>query len=87
MVCVKFEDYFEFSRWGYEKWGINQSNPYPYIFVGYNSVCIHYVDHLILWSQDEENIHELDIKISYTIVDLEQEEYAYGFLGFIMDHK
>ena len=40
-----------------------------------------YVDYILFWSVDENNIHDLAMNLRSQGVDLEQEDDAAGFLG------
>ena len=48
-------------------------------------VAISYVDDLIFWSRDEQDIHTVAMKLRDVCVDLEQETDAAGFLGIRME--
>ena len=72
--------------WKYlvEKMGLcdmPQSNLDPCLFVGDKVICICYVDDLLFWAKDEQDIHNLAMKLREVGVDLEQEDDAAGFLG------
>ena len=58
-----------------------QSKLDPCLFVGEKVIAICYVDDLIFWARNEQDIHELAIKLRSLGVDLEQEDDAAGFLG------
>ena len=61
--------------------GVPQSEFDLCLFVGEKVMRICYVDDLIFWERDEEDIHELAMKLRDVGVDLEQKEDAAGFLG------
>jgi len=61
--------------------GVPQTNLDPCLFISDRVICICYVDDLIFWAKDENDIHDLAIKLREKGVDLEQEEDAAGFLG------
>ncbi len=45
-----------------------------------------YVDDLIFWARDEDDIHDLVMKLQDLGVDLEQEDDDVGFLGVALEH-
>ncbi len=49
-------------------------------------ICISFVDDLIFWACDENDIHHIAMKLREVGVDLEQETDAAGFLGIRMEH-
>ena len=60
--------------------GMQQSKMDPCLFIGYKVIEIIYVDDILFWSVDENKIHDLAINLLLQGVDLEQEDYAAGFL-------
>ena len=46
-------------------------------------MCIVYVDDNIFWAMNEDEIHKLVMELQELGIDLEQEDYAAGFLGVI----
>ena len=60
---------------------LKQSKFDPCLYVGDNVTFIFYVDDLILWDSNKDNIHNLEIHLQELGVDLEQEDDAAGFLG------
>ena len=60
---------------------LKQSKFDPCLYVGDNVTFIVYVDDLILWDSNKDNIHNLEIHLQELGVDLEQEDDAAGFLG------
>ena len=61
--------------------GMPQSEFDPCLFVGKKVTCIMYVDDLLFWARDENEIHKLAMQLREVGVDLEQEDDAAGFLG------
>ena len=61
--------------------GMKQSKFDPCLFVGDTVIAICYVDDILFWSKNEDNIHEVAMKLREAGVDLEQEDDAAGFLG------
>ena len=61
--------------------GMKQSEFDPCLFIGKKVICIQYVDNLLFWARDENNIHELAIKLCEVGMNLGQENDATGFLG------
>jgi len=57
----------------------------PCLFVGGKVMCICYVDDLIFWSLENDDIDELANKLIAVGVDLEEEDNAAGFLGVQME--
>ena len=53
----------------------------PCLFIGDKVIAIIYVDDILFWSVDENNIHDLAMNLRSQGVDLEQEDDAAGFLG------
>ena len=58
-----------------------QSKLDPCLFVGEKVICVCFVDDLLFWARDAEDIHKLAIRLREQGVDLEQEDDAAGFLG------
>ena len=61
--------------------GMQQSKMDPCLFIGYKVIETIYVDDILFWSVDENNIHDLAMNLRSQGVDLEQEDDAAGFLG------
>ena len=61
--------------------GMKQSKFDPFLFVGDKFIAICYVDDILYWSKNKDNIHELAMKLREAGVYLEQEDDAAGFLG------
>jgi len=57
----------------------------PAYSYGDKVICITYVDDLIFWAKDEQDIIDLAMKLRELGVDLEQEEDAAGFLGVTLE--
>ena len=64
---------------------MHQSKFDPCLFVGEKVMCIVYVDDLIFWARDEDDIHDLAMQLRDLGVDLEQEDDAAGFLGVTLE--
>ena len=62
-------------------YGMQQSKMYPCLFIGDKVMAIIYIDDILFWSFDENNIHDLAMNLRLQGVDLEQEDDAAGFLG------
>ena len=58
-----------------------QSKFDPCLFVGEKVIAICYVDDLLFWARNEDDIHDLAMRLREVGVDLEQEDDAAGFLG------
>ena len=65
--------------------GMKQSQLDPCLFIGTKVTCIQYVDDLLFWARDENDIHELAMNLREVGVDLEQEDDAAGFLGVLLE--
>jgi hypothetical protein len=68
-----------------EMCGMVQSKLDPCLFIGTKVIAISYVDDLIFWSRDKQDIHAVAMKLRDVGVDLEQETDAAGFLGIRME--
>ena len=68
-----------------ESCGMKQSDFDPCLFIGESVMCIMYVDDLLFWSRDENDIHTLAMQLRDCGVDLEQEDDAAGFLGVTLE--
>ena len=55
------------------------------LFVGGKVICIIYVDDMLFWAKDKEDIPELAMKLGEEGVNLEQEYDAAGFLGACLE--
>ena len=64
-----------------EACGMPQSKLDPCLFVGESASCVCFIDDLLFWVCDTEDIHKLAVLLSEQGVDLEQEEDAARFLG------
>ena len=65
--------------------GLKQSEFDPCLFVGEEVICIVYVDDLIFWSKQDDDIHDVAMNLRELGVDLEQENDAAGFLGVTLE--
>ncbi len=59
----------------------------PCLFIGKKVITICYVDDLIFWARNENNIVELAIQLHAERVDLEREDDVAGFLGVPTEHN
>ena len=64
---------------------MKQSEFDPCLFVGEEVICIVYVDDLIFWSKQDDDIHDVAMNLRELGVDLEQENDAAGFLGVTLE--
>ena len=64
-----------------ELYGMVHSNIDPYLFIGDKVMAIIYVDGILFWSVNVNDIHDKAMKLREQGVDLEQEDDAAGFLG------
>ena len=70
-----------------EQSGLNQSKLDYCLFVGEKVTCIVYVDGLIFWARNEDNIHNLEIYLLESGVDLNQEDDDSGFFGVTLGQE
>ena len=70
-----------------EACGMPQSKLDPCLFVGEKVICVCFVDDLLFWARDAEDIHKLAIRLREQGVDLEQEDDAAGFLGVRLERN
>ena len=61
--------------------GMVQSKMDPCLFIGKKVMAIIYVDNILFWYLNENNIQDLAMQFREQGVDLEQEDDASGFLG------
>jgi hypothetical protein len=64
---------------------LEQSKFDPCFFVGTKVICIVYVDDIIFWSKDTEDINSSAMQLCELGVDLEQGDDATGFLGVTLE--
>ena len=64
--------------------GMQQPKMDPCLFIGNKVVAIIYVDDILFCSVDENNSHDLAMKLRSQGVDLEQGDDAAGFLGITL---
>ncbi len=64
---------------------LEQSKFDPCLFVGTKVICIVYVDDIIFWSKDTEDINSSTMQLRELGVDFEQEDNAAGFLGVMLE--
>ena len=64
--------------------GIVHSNMDPCVFIRKNVMAIIYVDNILFWSLNKNNIHDLAMQLREQGVDLEKEDDTAGFLGFTL---
>ena len=65
--------------------GMKQSKFDPCLFIGDTVIALCYADDILFRSKNEDNIHEVAMKLREAGVDLEQEDDAAGFLGVIIE--
>ena len=61
-----------------------QSRMDPCLFIGEKVMTIIYVDDILFWSVDVNDIHDKAMKLRERGVDLEREDDAAGFLGITL---
>ena len=64
--------------------GMVQSKMGPCIFIGKNVMSIIYVDNILFWSVNENDIHNIARQLRDQGFDLEQEDDTAGFLGITL---
>ena len=57
------------------------------MFVGEKVICVCFVDGLLFWARDADDIHKLAVRLREKEVDLEQEDDAAGFLGVCLERN
>ena len=62
-----------------------QSQHNPCLFISDTVIGVQYVDDLLFWSKDEEEIDQTINSLKLLGVDLEEEGDASGYLGVKMD--
>ena len=70
-----------------EQSGLKQSNFNPCHFVGEKITCILYVNNLIFWDWNEDDIHNLAMHLRELGFDLEQEDDAAKFLEVDLEQE
>jgi hypothetical protein len=65
--------------------GLEQSKFDPCLSIGTKVICVVYVDNIICWSKDTEDINSSAIQLCELGVDLEQEDNTAGFLGVTLE--
>ena len=65
--------------------GMVHSKMYPCLFIGNKVMAIIYVDNILFWFVNENNIHDVAMQLREHGVNLEQEVDAAGFLGITLD--
>jgi hypothetical protein len=65
--------------------GLEQSKFDPCLFVGTKEICVVYVDDIIFWSKDTEDINSSAMQLRELGGNLEQEDNAAGFLGVTLE--
>ena len=58
-----------------------QSNMDTCLFIGKKLMAIIYVEDILFWSVNENNIHKKSMQLRKQGVDLEQKDDAAGFMG------
>ena len=61
--------------------GLKQSNHDPCLFIGSKVIAVAYVDDLLFWAKDDDDITDLMIQLREKGLDLEKEDDCAGFLG------
>ena len=61
--------------------GMKQSEHDPCLFIGPKVIAVAYVDDLLFWAKDENDITDLMIQLRENGLDLEKEDDCAGFLG------
>ena len=79
-LCQSPRAFWQYLMKKMEQCDLKQYELYPCLFIGEEVICITYVDDLIFWSRNDDDIHNLAIKLRELAVDLEQEDDAAGFL-------
>ena len=83
--CQSPQAFWEYLTEKMKTCDMHQSKFDPRLFVGEKVMCIVYVDDLIFWARDEDDIHDLAIQFRDLGVNLEQEDDAAGFLGVTLE--
>ncbi len=65
--------------------GLEPSKFDPCLFVGTKVICVVYVDDIIFWSKDTEDINSPAMQLRELGVGLEQEDDTAGFLGVTLE--
>ena len=65
--------------------GMKQSELDPCLFIGEKVICIVYVDDLLFWAKEDDDINTLAFGLRDLGVDLEEEHDAAGFLGVSLE--
>ena len=84
-LCLRKCAFWQYLTKKLEAFGLKQSEFDPFLFVGEKSLCIEYVDDIIFWASNYDDIHELEILLRESGVDLEQKYDAAEFLGVTLD--
>ena len=79
-LCQIPRAFYQYITNNLEQIGMNNSNFDPCIFVSEKVTCIVYVEDLIFWAKNEDNIHNLAINVQELGVYLEQEDDSEGLL-------
>ena len=58
---------------------------YPYLFVVETVIFIVYVDDIILWGINDDNIYDMKMELQELGIDLEQEDDTASFLGVTLE--
>ena len=61
--------------------GLKQSKLDPCLFIGDTVIAVMYVDYILMWSTEDQNIIDLKKLLNTEVVDLEEGNYADEFLG------
>ena len=67
--------------------GMVQSKMEPCLFIGKKVMEIIYVDNILFWSVNKNDIHKKEMQLCKKVVDLEQEDDSEGFLGVTLGRE
>jgi hypothetical protein len=84
-LCQSPQAFWKYITKKLKACGLEQSKFDPCLFVGTKVMCIVYVDNIIFWSKDTEDINSSAIQLHELGVDLEQEDDTAGFLGVTLE--
>ena len=64
---------------------LKQSGFYPCLFVVETVIFIVYVDNIIFWEINDDNIYDMKMELQELGIDLEQEDDTASFLGVTLE--
>ena len=76
--------FWKYMKSNMELCGLVQSKMDPCLFIGKKVMAIIYVDDILFWVVNVNDIHDVAMELRTQGVDLEQEDDAAGFLGVIL---